>query len=145
MEILTNPIRQGATDRISRPGAKEVLCCDEPGALRRPGPIIQWFGVANFFKGMGWISSIVRSEILLIPTSRFIWIVVFYMDMMLLYLSNIKLFYALQSHVGKITWKLFQQHNATVDPSILRVSCMQSQFTKIQWPKLIEKNCESFV
>jgi len=45
LEVLTNqfnPIRQGATDRISRPGAKEVLCCDEPGALRRPGdPIIQ--------------------------------------------------------------------------------------------------------
>ena len=57
VEVLTNPIRQGATDRISRPGAKEVLCCDEPGALRRPGdPIIQWFGVANFLRH-GWISS----------------------------------------------------------------------------------------
>ena len=78
---------------------------------------------------MGWISSIVRSEILLIPTSRFLWIVFFYMDLMLLYLSNIKLFYE-KSHENV---RSFQQHNATIDPSILGVSCMQPQLPKRRW------------
>eukprot|EP00434_Breviolum_minutum_P011577 symbB.v1.2.010210.t1/scaffold665.1/size175136/1 len=54
-ERLNGPmvIQKGATDRISRPGAKEVLCCDEPGALRRPG------GLGDFLAGslavlLGW-------------------------------------------------------------------------------------------
>ena len=54
-ERLNGPmvIQKGATDRISRPGAKEVLCCNEPGALRRPG------GLGDFLAGslavlLGW-------------------------------------------------------------------------------------------